>query len=193
MLLLHSLGIETAAFVEKQSQYFKFLEQSRTDPRCAFRLLSSLGLASAAEHLLIDGMETVAPTVRKTIAQEYTKMVNKRDEQKTRILIPKSRLLFGICDPYGLLKADECFLRVTLEEVGAPLTIVGLNVLVSRNPCLHPGDLRKLKAVNVPELSHLTDCIVFSTMGKRPTADLMSGGDLDGDTCEHEQLRYAIS
>ena len=111
-------------------------------------------------------------------------MINKREEQKIRILIPKSRLLFGACDPYGLLKAGECFLRVTLDEVGTSLTITGVNVLVSRNPCLHPGDLRKLKAINVPELSHLTDCVVFSTNGSRPSADLMSGGDLDGDTCE---------
>lgn len=32
-------------------------------------------------------------------------------------------------------------------------------------------------------LSHLTDCIVFPTRGRRPSADLMSGGDLDGDKC----------
>jgi hypothetical protein len=32
------------------------------------------------------------------------------------------------------------------------------------------------------------DCIVFSTRGKRPAADLMSGGDLDGDTCRSSLL-----
>ncbi|KIW73618.1 hypothetical protein PV04_01721 [Phialophora macrospora] len=182
VLLLHSLGVEAAVFVEKQRQYFDFLEQSRSNPRCAFRLLSSLGLTSQAELLLIEGMEQVESTIRKVLAQEYSKMVNKREEQKTRILIPKSRLLFGVCDPYGLLKAGECFVRVTLEETGAPMTITGANVLISRNPCLHPGDLRKLKAVENPKLDHLVDCVVFSTEGKRPTADLMSGGDLDGDT-----------
>ncbi|EXJ72719.1 uncharacterized protein A1O5_03866 [Cladophialophora psammophila CBS 110553] len=182
MLLLNSLGIDAAVFTKKQKEYFGFLDQSRTDPVCAFRLLSSLGMAAEAEKLLIEGMEKVERTIRKTVVQEYGRMLNKHQEQKTRILIPRSRLLFGVCDPYGLLKADECFLRVTLEELGAPLTITGFDVLVSRNPCLHPGDLRKLKAVNRPELSHLTDCVVFSTNGKRPTADLMSGGDLDGDT-----------
>ena len=171
-------------FATKQRQYFDFLEQARNDPKYAFRLFSSLGFMSEAEKVLVEGIESIAPTVRKTITQEYSKMVNKREEQKTRILIPKSRLLFGICDPYGLLKPDECFLRVTSDETGAPLTIIGANVLISRNPCLHPGDLRKLKAVQCPQLSHLTDSIVFSTNGRRPTADLMSGGDLDGDTCE---------
>lgn len=181
---MHSLGIETAVFAEKQRQYFEFLEQSRTDARFAFRLLSSLGFTSEAEQLLINGTGKADSTVRKVLAQEYSKMINKKSEQKTRILIPKSRLLFGICDPYGLLKPNECFLRVTYEATGSATTIAETNVLVSRNPCLHPGDLRKLKAVNIPQLSHLTDCIVFSTMGKRPTADLMSGGDLDGDTCK---------
>ncbi|OAP58356.1 hypothetical protein AYL99_07446 [Fonsecaea erecta] len=182
ILLLNSLAIDAAVFTKKQKEYFEFLDRSRADPVCAFRLLSSLGMAAEAEKLLIEGMEKVEQTVRKTVTQEYSKMLNKHDEQRTRILIPRSRLLFGVCDPYGLLKPGECFLRVTLEEFGSPVTITGVEVLVSRNPCLHPGDLRKLKAVNRPELSHLTDCVVFSTQGKRPAADLMSGGDLDGDT-----------
>ncbi|KIX05706.1 uncharacterized protein Z518_03678 [Rhinocladiella mackenziei CBS 650.93] len=182
VLLLHSLGITTTTFTKKQAEYFDFLEQSRTDPRCAFRLLSSIEMTGEAEKLLIEGFEKVTKTVRKAITQEYGKMVNKRNEQKTRILIPKSRLLFGICDHYDVLKFDECFLRVTLDEFGHPTVLKGVNVLVSRNPCLHPGDVRKLKAVDRSELHHLTDCVVFSTRGKRPTADLMSGGDLDGDT-----------
>ena len=49
---------------------------------------------------------------------------------------------------------------------------------------LHPGDLQKFKVVAKDELAHLVDCIVFPTRGKRPAADLMSGGDLDGDTCK---------
>ncbi|OQV00754.1 AAA domain-containing protein [Cladophialophora immunda] len=197
VLLLNALGIDTDVFTKKQRDYFEFLDQSRTDPTCAFRLLSSLGVTAEAEKLLVEGMEEVQRTVRKTVTQEYGKMLNKHEEQKTRILIPRSRLLFGVCDPYGLLKPGECFLRVTLEEFGTPVTMTGVEVLVSRNPCLHPGDLRKLKAVNRPELSHLTDCVVFSTDGKRPAADLMSGGDLDGDTffvCwDSELIPQAIS
>jgi hypothetical protein len=38
--------------------------------------------------------------------------------------------------------------------------------------------------VDCPDLAHLTDCIVFPTRGGRATADLMSGGDLDGDKCK---------
>jgi hypothetical protein len=45
--------------------------------------------------------------------------------------------------------------------------IVG-DVLVTKNPCSHPGDIRKVKAVDVPELRHLQNVVVFSTAGERP-------------------------
>ena len=80
-----------------------------------------------------------------------------------------------------------------MEGDGTPRTITGTQVLVTRNPCLHPGDLRKFEAVQHPELSHLVDCIVFPTRGKRPSADLMSGGDLDGDKCEFLLYPYSKS
>jgi regulator of nonsense transcripts 1 len=44
--------------------------------------------------------------------------------------------------------------------------------------------MRKLMAIDRPQLSHLKDCVVFSVKGNRPAADQMSGGDLDGDTCK---------
>ena len=40
-------------------------------------------------------------------------------------------------------------------------------VVVTKNPCLHPGDVRILKAVDVPALHHMVDCIVFPQKGKR--------------------------
>ena len=171
--------------LQKQANYFEYLDQAKSDFKTAFRFLCSLNLMEFAERVLLEGIEALSATLRKYVNQEYDKMINKRDEQKCRILIPKSRLLFGICDPYGRLRPGECFVRITHEEDGMPRTLTGIEVLVTRNPCLHPGDLRKIKVVDCPELAHLTDCIVFSTKGQRPAADTMSGGDLDGDTCEH--------
>lgn len=150
----------------------------------AFAYLCSINETAMAEKLLIDGLESISKQLKKLIAQEQGKMINKRGEQKCRILVSSSRLLFGVCDHKDVLKPGECFVRVTLNADGRPRTITGVNVLIARNPCLHPGDLRKLRAVDKPELSHLSDCIVFSTRGPRPAADMMSGGDLDGDTCK---------
>ena len=67
-------------------------------------------------------------------------------------------------------------------------TISGLNeiiegkVMVTRNPCTHPGDFRLLECVDHPDLRYLHNVVVFSSKGERPQCNMMSGGDLDGDT-----------
>lgn len=130
-----------------------------------------------AEKLLLDGLSSVHAILKCLVKHEYKKMISKRDEQRCRILIPKNGFL-------GRLKDGECFVRITQDGDGRAHTIINTEVLVTRNPCLHPGDLQKFKAVDIPEFAHLVGCIVFTARGKRPSADLMSGGDLDGDKCE---------
>lgn len=132
----------------------------------------------------MQGLDSVKTSVVSLLNQEYEKMLTKRHQQRCRIMIPQSRLLFGICDSKNILREGECVVRVTMEGDGQPRQLSGMEILVTRNPCLHPGDLQKFNAVARPELAHLVDCIIFPTRGKRPSADLMSGGDLDGDTCK---------
>lgn len=48
-------------------------------------------------------------------------------------------------------------------------------VVVTRNPCLHPGDVRLLTAVVAPQLGHLVDCVVFPSHGPRPHPSEMAG------------------
>jgi hypothetical protein len=189
-VLLHALGISTETLLRKQQQHLDFLSHvSSGDSGAAFRFLSYCDRIDLVEKLLLEGIGSVCSTLGGLVRKEYEKMLNKRCEQRCRILIPKSRLLFGVCDPTSKTgqpskpKEGECFLRITHDGDGVARTIVNTEVMVTRNPCLHPGDLQKFKAVDVPEFFDLVDCIVFSTRGKRPSADLMSGGDLDGDKC----------
>lgn len=189
-MLLHTLGISEEMLLAKQAQYLTFLQDvHKGDPRAAFQFLSYLDRIEVAEKLLLDGVKSVYPMLKSLVKQELARMINKRNEQRCRILIPKSRLLFGVCDPAakadstGRLREGECFVRITQDGDGRAHTIINTEVLVTRNPCLHPGDLQKFRAVDIPEYSHLVDCIVFTTRGRRPSADLMSGGDLDGDKC----------
>jgi len=170
--------------LKKQAQHFQYLANAAHDSRTAFRFLTYLNKPELAERVLIDSLESVQSTVARLVNEEYQRMLNKRDEQRCRILIPQSRLLFGVCDAWGVLKEGECAVKVTIDGDGQPLALTSMEILVTRNPCLHPGDLQKFKVVVKEELSHLVDCIVFPTCGKRPSADLMSGGDLDGDTCK---------
>ncbi|KAM0345841.1 hypothetical protein ACHAPU_006195 [Fusarium lateritium] len=154
---------------------FAVVDYSKTDFRDAFRFLSYVNRLDLAERVLLDGVEKVKTQIQGLVNGELSKMLNKKDEQK-------SRLLFGVCDAWDVLREGECAVKVTLEEIGQPYALKNTEATVIRNPCLHPGDWQKFKVVEHPELSHLVDCIVFSTRGSRPAADLMSGGDLDGDT-----------
>lgn len=182
---MNAIGITTDALLHKQTQYLHFLFFAEAlDPIYGFQFLCFRNRFDLAERLLIDGVESIASEIRKLVREEYDKMLNKKREQRCRIILPKSRLLFGVCDPRGILREGQCFVRITTDGDGQPRTLTNSEVLVTRNPCLHPGDLQKFKLVQYPELSHLVDCIVFPTGGKRPSADLMSGGDLDGDKCE---------
>ena len=95
----------------------------------------------------------------------------------------RSRLVFGVCDPLNQLQYGECVFQPTLfDEVQHSEFQVAQEVMVVRNPCYHPGDIRVLRLVkDNPQYAHLSDCIVFPTRGPRPHADESSGGDLDGD------------
>jgi hypothetical protein len=188
VLLLHALGITTGTLLKKQSDFLNFLQSvSSGDVRSTFQFLSFMNRFELGELLLLEGNGAISRTVQQMVQREYSRMLNKRNQQRCRIIIPKSRLLYGVCDPTGRrgavpkLRSGTCFLRITEFGNGQARTVINTEVLVTRNPCLHPGDLQKFRAVDIPEFSHLVDCIVFPTTGKRPTADLMSGGDLDGD------------
>lgn len=181
ILLLNSLGVGEQVLLRKQREHLGFLQSVPHNALSAFRFLSQINETILAERVLLEGLDAVSATLQKLVNRETSKMINKRGEARSRILIPQSRLLFGICDPRDVLRNGECAIRVTMAADGVAKTIVNTEVLVTRNPCLHPGDLRKFRAVQYPQLDHLVDCIVFSNKGRRPSADLMSGGDLDGD------------
>lgn len=52
-----------------------------------------------------------------------------------------------------------------------PVLVTG-EVLICRAPALHPGDVRRAKAADYPNLRHLKNVIVFSTKGKRPLPNM---------------------
>ena len=183
VLLLHTLGISEGMLRRKQQEYFDILSNSTSGARSAFRFLTYTNNLELAEKVLLNGAFALRDRIVKVINQEFDRLVNAKGVQKCRIMIPQSRLLFGVCDPDNVLREGECAVKVTLDGDGQPRALKGMEILVTRNPCLHPGDLQKFKAVERPELSHLVDCIVFPVRGRRPSADMMSGGDLDGDKC----------
>jgi RNA-dependent RNA polymerase len=103
--------------------------------------------------------------------------------QKQRILVNKSACLIGVLDETGTLEYGQTYIRIKHSdqvENEVDETIDGF-VAVTKNPCFHPGDVRKLTAIKAPQLSHHINVIVFPSKGPRPHPNEISGSDLDGD------------
>lgn len=103
-------------------------------------------------------------------------------KHKTRIPIEKGWHLHGIMDETGILEEGQIFCVVNID--GGSHAIVKKDIIISRAPALHPGDIQLVEGVNVPyesPLQHLHNCVVFSQKGKRDLPSMLSGGDLDGD------------
>jgi hypothetical protein len=103
-------------------------------------------------------------------------------KHKTRIPVPKGWHLHGIMDETGYLKEGQIYCVVLVE--GVPRAITGKNLIITRAPALHPGDVQLVEGVSPPADSPLMDlynCIVFSQNGSRDLPSQLSGGDLDGD------------
>jgi RNA-dependent RNA polymerase len=104
-------------------------------------------------------------------------------KQKGKILDKKSAVLLGVIDETDSLQEGEVFIKLKSETFKTVnnIQIVKSDVLVTKNPCLHPGDIKVLKAVSCDKLTHMVNVIVFSAKGNRPIQNEISGGDLDGD------------
>ncbi|GFQ93902.1 RNA-dependent RNA polymerase 1 [Trichonephila clavata] len=99
---------------------------------------------------------------------------------KANIAIDPSqgRNMLGVMDETGLLNYNEVFVQYTKDisygETTKDTVILQREVLVTKNPCHLPGDVRKFQAVDIPELHHIVDCIVFPQKGRRPHPNEMA-------------------
>ncbi|KAF8078266.1 RNA dependent RNA polymerase-domain-containing protein [Lyophyllum atratum] len=97
-----------------------------------------------------------------------------------------SAIAFVVPDPYGVLGPDEIQVKSSRRNLmdldGLPTDTILGDVLLTRNPCKVPTDVRKVRAVEDPLLRNYTDVIVCSVQGQRRLLDYLAGGDYDGDT-----------
>ena len=88
----------------------------------------------------------------------------------------------GIMDESKILKENQVYCCYTHN--GAEPRVLNGNVVITRSPALHPGDVQLVEAVDVPAghpLQALHNVVVFSSHGERDLPSQLSGGDLDGD------------
>ncbi|RCN41783.1 RNA dependent RNA polymerase [Ancylostoma caninum] len=122
--------------------------------------------------------------IKATIKYAITKQMRK---QQIQIPYDKGRSMLGVVDETGQLQYGQIFVQYT-ENIAlktpppnASKKILTGKVLLTKNPCIVAGDVRVFTAVDIPELHHLCDVVVFPMHGPRPHPDEMAGSDLDGD------------
>lgn len=106
-------------------------------------------------------------------------------KHKARIPIRQGITLFGIMDETGFLEEHEVYVTYdTMNSRFEPPPKSGRQLLVTRSPALHPGDIQTARNIVPPQGHPLRDhynVIVFSRHGVRDLPSQLSGGDLDGD------------
>lgn len=182
--LLSTLGIRDEIFEKKQREAVRQLDAILTDPlkaQEALELMSPGENTNILKEMLICGYKPDAEPFLSMMLQTFraSKLLELRT--KTRIFIPNGRSMMGCLDETRTLNYGQLFVQFSdaryrqlfgesslfSSSRSQRCFIVEGWVFVAKNPCLHPGDVRVLKAVNVPALHHMVDCVVFPQKGMR--------------------------
>ncbi|KAL6536899.1 hypothetical protein OROHE_012483 [Orobanche hederae] len=197
--LLSTLGVPDHAFEKKQREAVDRLNDILVDPLKALEALDLMSLGENTyilKEMLKCGYKPDGEPFLAMMLQTFrsSQLLNLR--MKSRIFIPRARNMMGCLDETGTLDYGQVFVKFSgsgqrrLHEESIEFDeytstdrdyFVKGKVAVTKNPCLHPGDLRVLDAIDVPALHHMVNCIVFPQKGTRPHPNECSGSDLDGD------------
>ncbi|KAG5051207.1 hypothetical protein JHK87_003405 [Glycine soja] len=193
--LLSTLGIKDDVFEKKQRETVNQLNTILTDSLKAqevLDLMSAGEITNVLKEMLICGYKPNEEPFLSMMLQTFraSKLLELR--LKSRIFIPKGRAMMGCLDETRTLEYGQVFVQFSnnrLQNLSDDFFSYDLpknymvkgKVVVAKNPCLHPGDVRVLQAVDVPDLYHMVDCVVFPQKGPRPHPNECSGSDLDGD------------
>ncbi|KAF9764517.1 putative RNA-dependent RNA polymerase 1 [Nosema granulosis] len=181
IMLLEGLGVDLNVFLQHHDDYlFNHLSDIYNNPNDYIK--RHFGLFP------LDFKIENSRIVKKLITAILNKHVGDF-YKKNRILVRKGSVLMGVLDELAILGENEVFIKIKKDliaknegfVVDGDYFVVTGPVAVMKNPCLHPGDIRTVMAVDKPELRYLQNVLVFNQKGSRPLPNMCSGSDLDGD------------
>ncbi|KAL5553267.1 hypothetical protein UlMin_040668 [Ulmus minor] len=197
--LLSTLGVQDGAFEKKQKQAINQFRAISTNPLSAqdkMELHFRGEINHIIKEMLMCGYKPNEEPFMSMLLQTFQASKLQELRTRTRIHVPNGRSMMGCLDETGLLEYGQVFAQCTRRKPADDSSFIIRNfsldrykrkfivrgkVVVAKNPCLHPGDVRVLMAVDVPELHHMVNCVVFPQKGNRPHPNECSGSDLDGD------------
>ena len=194
-------GVPDHVFLIKQQKQLQRLEKAMENENVALDLLqhrvdpnqATLTVAS----MILDGFMQSREPFTMSLLQLWRAWSVKSLKEKASLDVEEGAFVLGCVDETNTLRGHsvedldntahdegllpEIFLQISdLDNPGRYRIITGVCVL-ARNPSLHPGDIRVVKAVDVPSLHHHKNAVVFPLNGYRDLPSMCSGGDLDGD------------
>lgn len=158
--------------LQLQSDFYSMLRNLCTNEELTLRYLTITGRTELLDRLRKDGFwhRRVQNDLKRIQVSDIKRLyknngdagddndiddddnVEKKDRKsKLRVLVPRARVVFGVSDPYGELEDGEVFFQPTLPEVELAAFSDANRVVVGRNPCYHPGDVRVLRLVHVED------------------------------------------
>lgn len=204
ILVFTALGIPGQVFLEKQNLMLNSFHEAMSNDTKATKLLQKY-IDSNQTTLLLSKM--VSNGFRRTKEPFMVTMLSlwkawhlKHLKEKAKIVIDKGANLLGCIDETCTLKGyfknhsasagsyeerlaalPEIFVQICREDQDGKCEVIEGLCILARNPSLHPGDIRVVRAVNRPELRDLRDVVVLPQTGDQDISSMCSGGDLDGD------------
>uniref|UniRef100_A0A3B6PNK3 RNA-dependent RNA polymerase n=1 Tax=Triticum aestivum TaxID=4565 RepID=A0A3B6PNK3_WHEAT len=182
--LLSTLGVRDSIFELKQQEAVKQLNRMVAEPQAAIdaiELMPMGEITNIVKELLLCGYRPDVEPFVSMLLQTFRASKLLELKTRSRIFVPKGRAMMGCLDETRTLKYGQVFIQASNSANDRGKSIVTGKVVVAKNPCIHPGDIRILQAVHSPPLGHMVNCVVFPQLGPRPHPNECSGSDLDGD------------
>ncbi|KAJ6627235.1 RdRP-domain-containing protein [Mycena sp. CBHHK59/15] len=200
VMLLENLGVKYEVFKEYQDKAVQEVQESTRSLATFASMLESHGLGTS--YRLTSVLLGLDKLYIDTLSNNnfYQKMLDyavhhvlRLLKTKAKIPIPGAVTVVGVADVHQYLREGEIFVCTRSSDTNQLHYLKG-DVLISRSPTIHPGDVQLVKAIGKPPpgscFAHepLPNTVVFSVLGKnlfpgkRPLPSCCGGGDLDGDT-----------
>ncbi|KAF7306672.1 RNA-dependent RNA polymerase [Mycena indigotica] len=177
IMIMEGLGVDYKVFKKYQDKAVKNAEESTTSLKKFAEILEIHGLgASFKIPSILNSLLQLEVHSLKGL-NFYQKMLEfakhhilRLLKTKARIPIPHAVTVVGVADVHKYLKQGEVFVCTRALESNKLEYIQG-NIIISRSPTIHPGDVQVVKAIGKPppgspfDHEPLPNTVVFSVLG----------------------------